>query len=323
MPTRTPHPSRRAVTLIELLVVLVVIGVVIGVLLPAVSTRRCGIPRQMRDSMNVRNTTQALIVWASNNKDSYPLPSEIDTANATIDALASTKDTTGNILSVLIMTGNILPEQLISPAEVNPRIQRCDNYQYGSPSAAAIPQNALWDPSFRGTPDDLSANDHLDGSGIGHQSFAHAIPFGRRHALWSATYNSTEAIFANRGPTYAASDAAPASDKWSLPNDPHGAASNTLLIRGGRNTWEGNVGYNDNHVNFETKPSPDHLAITLASPPRSRPSKSVTAPDNLFVNESNERDGDGTTGRVDRGMNAYLRPIADVLERTRPRVWRD
>ncbi len=320
-PTHAPA-ARHAITVIEVIAILVVIVVIVGVLLPAIPTGRHRSHPQLKDSTQVRGIQQALVVWASNNNSSYPLPSQLDPANFTIDEPASTKDTTGNILSILIMNGHISPEIAISPAEANPAIRRYDAYEYEKPNAAAHPASALWDPAFRGTPADAPTYATIAGAGIGHQSYAHTIPFGKRQALWSDTYNSTEAIFGNRGPTYAANDAAPAitpgAGKWQLTKGQHGTGSFTLLIHGGRTTWEGNIGYNDNHVNFETQPAPDQLILKVQTPRGPE-----CAPDNLFVNETNEHEGDGTTGRVDRGMNAYLRPIADVLERARPRVWRD
>jgi hypothetical protein len=314
----TPNPTRRAVTLIDLLALLVVVSGLGAVVVVGSTPRRCCGCRQLKDSTQIRGITQALIVWADSNKGSYPLPSVLDANNATIDELASTKDTTGNILSILIMNGSLSPEIAISPQEVNPQIIRYDTYEYEKPSAAARPQNALWDPAFRGTPDDAPTYATITAAGIGHQSYAHAIPFGKRRALWQDTYNSTEPVFANRGPTYAANDAAPSSAKWSLLPGPLGTSSNTLLIHGGRTTWEGNVGYNDNHVNFETRPAPEQITFKAKAP-----RGTAIAPDNLFVNETDEDDGDGTSGRIDRGVNAYLRPIAEVAERMRPRLWRD
>jgi competence protein ComGC len=318
---RRRPPARHAITLVEVLVIFVIIIVILGVLIPAIPTGRHRSHPQLKDSTQVRGITQALVVWASNNNGSYPLPSQLDRAGATIDEPDSTKDTTGNILSILIMNGNISPEIAISPAEANPAIRRYDAYEYEKPGAAAHPQNALWDPAFRGTPDDAPTYGNIAGAGIGHQSYAHAIPFGKREALWHDTYNSTEAIFGNRGPTYAGNDAAPAiapGRKWQPTKDQHGTGSLTLLIHGGRTTWEGNIAYNDNHVNFETQPAPDQLTLKIQTPRGTE-----TAPDNIFVNETNEHEGDGTSGRIDRGTNAYLRPIADVLERARPRVWKD
>lgn len=37
--------------------------------------------------------------------------------------------------------------------------------------------------------------------------------------------------------------------------------STTLLIHGSRTRWEGNVGYNDNHVSFETSLTPGNGAL--------------------------------------------------------------
>jgi hypothetical protein len=83
-----------------------------------------------------------------------------------------------------------------------------------------------------------------------------------------------------------------ATDGWQLltnaagardPNSaPVGKNSNTLLIHGGRTTWEGNIAYNDNHVNFETRPTPR----PSPSPSPASPLASRTKPDNVFVNEN-------------------------------------
>lgn len=63
------------------------------------------------------------------------------------------------------------------------------------------------------------------------------------------TSSITEAIVGNRGPEIAsvATDYTPTHKKKS---------SNTLLIHGGRKSWEGNIGYNDGHVEFDTSPKP-------------------------------------------------------------------
>ena len=41
-------------------------------------------------------------------------------------------------------------------------------------------------------------------------------------------------------------------------------SSLTFLIHGSRVKWEGNIGYSDNHVNFETSEAPESLTCTLA-----------------------------------------------------------
>jgi hypothetical protein len=54
-----------------------------------------------------------------------------------------------------------------------------------------------------------------------------------------------------------------------------------------------------------------------------KPVGATAAPDNLFVNETDELDGDGATGHITSGRNAFLRPIAEVTNPDQPRTWRD
>ncbi len=309
--------KNRAFTLIELLVVIAIIALLVGILLPALGKARAS-ARQLKDSTQVRGIVQALVVWASNNQSSYPLPSVIDpTLNTTPQGTAANwepKNTTGNMMSLLIQNGNISPEICISPAEANTgKVQRDDKYEYTAPTGAPVPANALWDPKFHGVPSDGATGysgtaeflmaDPNSTAGIGNQSYAHVVPFGKRRNQWSDTYNSTEAVFGNRGPTYAANDSAiyPVTGRWPLVTTPNGGGidSPTLLIHGGRNTWEGNIGYNDNHVNFETKPNPDQITYSRMNAPK-------TVTDNFFVNESDQLGGD-TGSLLANGTNAYLR----------------
>jgi len=65
---------------------------------------------------------QGFHTFATANNGSFPIPSRIDTANTTISTppvFARQKDNTGNIFSIMIYSGYVTPEQLVSPAESN------------------------------------------------------------------------------------------------------------------------------------------------------------------------------------------------------------
>lgn len=317
-PRRSAH-ARAAFTAIEVCATVAVIVVLLALLLPMTVRTRCSGGRHLRDSTQVRGFVQAMVIFAQNNRGTYPLPSELDAADATVAGDASAKDTTGNVLSILIYQGNISTEMCFSPAESNTgQVQICNDYQFEHPAAAARPADALWDPAFRGTPIDAPVGSRTANS-PGNNSFAQLVNIGARRAMWADTFSTTEAVFGNRGPVYAAEDSAPAptGGRWRLVAGPLGVGSNTLLIHGGRTTWEGNIGFNDGHVEFLVKPTPDGVLYARGPDPEKR-----DTPDNLFVNESDETGGDAA-GSYDKGRNVYLRPIARFNSPGKPVLWRD
>jgi hypothetical protein len=238
----------------ELIAVLVVIAVAtlfVGILISA-RGGRCRGTRQLKDSTQVRGIQQALVVFAQNNADRYPLPSLLDKDGATIAGDAAAKDTTANIFSILLFQGMVAPEMFINPAEANGHMKVADQYEFDNPTHAVTPTKALWDPTF--------STDFTNGR-TANNSYAHILPSGvRLEKKWMNSFGSTDPVVGNRGPevksvTYDATGKA-------KPNLVLGDQSITFLIHGKRNAWEGNIAFNDNHVEFLQSIAPDALTYT-------------------------------------------------------------
>jgi prepilin-type N-terminal cleavage/methylation domain-containing protein/prepilin-type processing-associated H-X9-DG protein len=318
--------NTRAFTLIELLVVIAIIALLIGLLLPALARARA-IARQVRDSSQVRQIQMAMTVWAQANGDEYPLPSRLDRQHITVAnpgaGNETRKDTTRNILSILIFSGGLSPEIYYCPAEANGNVKLLESYEYDSPQGVANPamaSQALWDPRFRATPLDPAVGGQ-SAADPANQSYALVPPFGKRRAQWSNTFSSTEPILANRGPCYTLDNGNPAS--WNvLPGSEYGDRSLTLLIHGSRTRWEGNVGFNDGHVEFIQRADPQNITFSFTGLPAGQ----KTQPDCIFVNENDatrQPEGGhtvipGTQGgsyldnKVGTYSNAYLRPYSEM-----------
>lgn len=237
-----PGAGRRGFTLVELAAVMGVAGVAGSAAVVGLGQPRDE-ARQKKDENQVRGIVQAMVNWAQHNADRYPLPSALDSANATVELHGQAKNTTGNIMSLLVFNGAISTEILVSPAEKNPNVEVKQDYHFDQPAKAAKPAQALWDPT-------LSAE---LGPKKGHISYAHLEPFGGRMPRWSNTFVTSEAVVANRGPEVkSVSRSDPGAGPASVVPRMVKEQSIASLVYGDGVAWAGVMGFNDCHIEFSS-----------------------------------------------------------------------
>lgn len=254
------HPRARGFTLTDLTATILAAGVLVGAgpaLLhaagqPEPAKGQDGVApdpkeesarlrsRMMTSAGNLRQIGQGMILWAQSHADQYPLPSELDGSNFTVQDPRSARDTTANIMSILVYAGYCKPETLVSPAETNPNIEVCKGYAFKQPPTAVSPAKALWDPALRA---DFTAGTK------GNVSYAHMCPHGSRLSRWSNTFQSNEPVLADRAPeiksvTYA-------QDNSAVTVELANPSSNTLKYSKEPGTWSGHLFHNDAHVDFK------------------------------------------------------------------------
>jgi hypothetical protein len=318
--------------MIDLLVVIVVVVVLIGIFLPSLGRTHCG-NRQLKDSTQISGILMGMNTWAASSKDSYPLPSQVDLSDATVKEgqvatpeFGAKKDISRHIMSLLIFNGFIVPEMLISPAEANQQIRPFEQYEFTAPSQAeGDPAKALWDPAFAATPADECRFGRQPGDKAGF-SFAHIPPYGKQKARWTALsasrFNSAAPVLGNRGPVYSGS----AASGWKvLPGSRYGRYSNSNLIHGSRNTWEGNLAFSDGHTEYLTSPDPPAVSFSFSGLPVGKrvrgdcifanedDQSGVQLPGNPPVITDNAAPNSGGTysdPHVGDMTTAYLRPVA-------------
>lgn len=198
--------------------------------------------QQAKDISQIRGIGQAMIIWAQNHEDMYPLPGLVDKSDATIGGGGSTKNTTANILSMLVYTGGLSTDALVSPMEMNPNIVAYNAYERTAPRKAAVPEKALWDPAF-------SAD--FTGDKKGGVSYAHQEPNDKRLPRWSNTFSSSEIAVGTRGPEIEGIDRptpGTIAPRFANPPTDDGKGTRTCAFYGQGKAYTGNFSYNDNSV---------------------------------------------------------------------------
>jgi len=317
--------KRRGFTLIELLVVISIIALLIGILLPAIGRARKN-AQKLVDSSNQRQIVTGLTVYASSNRDRYPLPSRSDREDYTLDYgdIDSLKNSTGNVFSMLIWNNNIDTKVCISPAERNAQIVQDDNYHFAFSGDETFSggnlgddlERAVFDPTFRGVPDDdleesPLGEDNFEG---GNFSYAHQPLAGARSSGWQNNFSSKQVVLGNRGPLYTVGTGAGnnflespgTGEDWDLDDSIEGNQSDAVLMFGSRGQWRGNVAFNDTHVDGYNEPDPADLTFT---DPNENPPASI--PDNVFVDEVNQSTDPSAAGARN---NVWLRMWGEGID---------
>lgn len=299
-----PARARTAFSLVELLVVIAIIALLIGILVPTLGKAR-DTARRAKDAAQIRSVLQGLVVHASTNGGAFPIPSQIDISNTTIETdNPAEKDNTGNIMSFLVWQDAISTEDLVSPVETNDEVEVYSAYQKQNPEQAEKPEFAAWDPGLAGVTDETGTGvGRGRASAKGNNSYANLPPFGARRGLWRSDADSSTAVISNRGTIFSLNT----DDQWQIRTAGFvsGNNSNTLGFYDPSDSWGGNVGYVDGSVEFSNVPDPERVGLVDTTN-----DKKIS--DNIFVNESDTGAVASGRERPDLGANIYLRPWYDI-----------
>lgn len=233
----TGRARRRGITRIEIIALLVVLAVVAAIVIPALDRARRNEADLLRTGA-VREQMRAFLAWAEVNNGQFPLPSALDLTDATVAAKGGAKNTSANIVSILIWCNLTTPERQVDKHESG-NIEVDEDYQHTNPRNAVRSGEALWDPAF-------SAD--FTGAVPGNLSWAHRVPTPWSSPRWGNSLRAAAPVVSSRGARMSGVGGTPSEPRpiWADP------ASRHLIKSGGRLGWEGPVGYGDGHVTYET-----------------------------------------------------------------------
>ncbi len=260
--TRTRN---RGFTLIELLTVMAIISLLIGLLLPALAQARAK-AQLAKDQSQMKQIHTAWSTFSREFDGIFPTPGLIDRLVDPILGFETPgrgpedleQNDSARMFSACIMQNYFAPQQVIGTTETSGFVLVMDNYDWQKYEPVANP-DTYWDDDFRAALQVIS-----------HTSYAHTPICGdRKIRHWRDTMDSKFAVLSNRGVRNGSLS----------PNDYY--ESVTLLFHGGRKEWDGNVCFNDNHVELFKTFYPDGISYF---DPLQQGAESL--PDNLFRNDT-------------------------------------
>ncbi|MDZ4752891.1 MAG: prepilin-type N-terminal cleavage/methylation domain-containing protein [Phycisphaerae bacterium] len=220
-------------TLVELLVVMAIIALLLGLLLPALAKAKAA-AKQLKDATQIKQIHTAWLTWSRSFNGIFPTPGLINRVG--IIPGNGLEDIEQNshaaLYSACIAQNYFSPQLCLSPSETSANVAIHSTYDFTTYNVA---QDSYWDDEFEA---DLANTSHVSYG-------THHLDGTRKKKEWKESLNSKFAVVGNRGV-----------ENGLYTEIPYNK-SKTLGIHGGRNSWEGNICYNDNHIAFEQNFTPE------------------------------------------------------------------